>query len=146
VIILALDLATVTGFARSDGISGTFDLSIRKDESGSFRLIRLRSKLKTLCDPTPNLLVFESAIAAAKHTNGIGFSFELQGVVKLFCEDHDIEYRGYAPSEVKVHATGKGNANKDAVLAAARERWPQVKDHNEADALFLLSLAQRDYE
>jgi Holliday junction resolvasome RuvABC endonuclease subunit len=66
----------------------------------------------------------------------------------VWCYDNSIEYRGYSPSEIKKHATGKGNANKDAILKAARQRWPDVEivDDNEADALWLLDLAQKELE
>ena len=39
---------------------------------------------------------------------------------------------------IKKHATGRGNARKDAMLAAARARGHSPADDNEADALALL--------
>jgi hypothetical protein len=39
---------------------------------------------------------------------------------------------------IKRHATGKGNADKDAMIAAARARGFSPADDNEADAIALL--------
>lgn len=50
-----------------------------------------------------------------------------------------------APATVKKYATGKGNASKDAVLAAVIKRYPQVDitGNDEADALVLAAIAAR---
>src|SRR6188768_1514729 len=112
--ILAIDAATKCGFAHSSGPSGMFDLSIRKDESSGMRLIRLRGKLTEILNSCGvDMLVFESAIAyghTSKHAAGVGVAYEFQSVLKVWAEDHGVQYRGYTPAEVKKHATSKGNA------------------------------------
>lgn len=146
--ILALDLATKTGWAHSSGHSGTWDLSIRRDESGGMRLLRLTAKLVELLGwPGIDVVVFEAARHAAPGMQGaLIVQAEMQGQVKAWCEAQKIQYRGYSPSEVKKHATGKGNAGKPAVVNAAKIKWPNVniEDDNHADALWLLDLAERD--
>ena len=150
--ILALDPATKTGFAHSCGISGTWDLSIRRDESKGMRLIRLRGKLNELLKGTKiDLIVFESARNAGPGMQGaLIVQSEIQSVIKVWCEDNEIEYRGYSPKEIKKHASGNGNASKAKMLEAAKghwhEDWLEGKDDNEIDALWLLDLAERDYE
>jgi Holliday junction resolvasome RuvABC endonuclease subunit len=148
--ILAIDPATKCGWAHSVGASGVWDLSIRRDESGGMRLLRLRAKLNKASEAElPDVVVFEAARHAAPKMQGaLTVQAELQSVIKVWCYDNSIEYRGYSPSEIKKHATGKGNANKDAILKAARQRWPDVEivDDNEADALWLLDLAQKELE
>lgn len=151
--VLALDPATRCGWASSTGASGTWDLSIRRDESAGMRLIRLQGKLNELYAAAPvELLVYEAARHAAPKMQGaLVIQATLQGVFILWAEQHSVQYRGYSPSEIKKFATGKGNANKDAMLTAARERWPNVALNyagadNEADALWILALAQRDYD
>lgn len=144
--ILAIDPATKCGWAHSTGASGTWDLSIRRDESAGMRLIRFRSKLQTMLSCGIELVVYEAARHAAPKMQGaLVVQATLQGILTLWCEDNSIEYRGYSPTEIKKHATGKGNANKDAMIAAARERWAGVTDDNQADALWLLDLATREY-
>jgi Holliday junction resolvasome RuvABC endonuclease subunit len=51
------------------------------------------------------------------------------------------------PSSIKQYATGKGNAGKDLVLAAAVRRFPHVdvNDNNAADALWAAALVRRQY-
>lgn len=141
--ILAIDPATKTGWAHSCGTSGTWDLSIRRDESAGMRLIRFRSKVNEILRAVGvDLLVFEAARNAAPKMQGaLVVQAEIQGVLKAWCEDNAVAYRGYSPSEIKRRATGKGNANKAAMVAAARLRWPSVADDNQADALWLLDLA-----
>ena len=50
-----------------------------------------------------------------------------------------------SPSTRPVYATGKGNAGKDAVLAAVVRRYPNVPvaNNNEADALILAAMGAR---
>jgi Holliday junction resolvasome RuvABC endonuclease subunit len=144
--ILALDPATHCGFAHSCGISGTWDLSTRRDESKGMKLIRLRGKLTELLKDCPfELCVFEAARFSGPMTAGaLVVQSEIQGVIKLWAEDNHIEYRGFSPSEVKKQATGKGNANKDKMISAARKKWPkvQIESHDQADALWVLDLAK----
>lgn len=143
---LAIDPATKCGWA-TEYASGTWDLSIRRDESGGMRLVRLRGKLSEIHAATPvTLLVFEAARHAAPKMQGaLVVQSELQAVIKLWCQDNAVEFRGYSPSEIKKHATGKGNAGKDLVMAAAMKRWKFVLDDNQADALWLLDLAEKEY-
>ena len=143
---LAIDPATKCGWAHSCGESGVWDLSIRRDESSGMRLIRLRGKLDEIHRLTPvKVLVFEAARHAAPKMQGaLVVQAEIQGVIKSWCEDNSIEYRGYSPSEIKKHATGKGNANKAAMKKAAIEKFGRVEDDNEADALWLLDLAKKE--
>lgn len=146
--ILALDPATRCGFAHSCGMSGTFDLSVRRDESAGMRLIRLRGKLQEIAkDCGVDLCVFEAA-RNTKNQSALIVQSEYQSVIKVWCEDNGIQYRGYSPTEIKKHATGKGNAGKPVVMAAAASKWPgrAFRDDNEADAVWLLDLAQRDYK
>lgn len=143
--ILALDPATHCGWAHNCGASGTWDLSIRRDESKGMRLIRLRGKLSEVKRAAGvDLVVYEAARHAGKKMQGaLVVQAELQGVICLWCEDNGVEYRGYSPAEIKRHATGKGNANKDAMVQAAKLRWPEkcIGSDNTADALWILDYA-----
>ena len=47
---------------------------------------------------------------------------------------------------IKKHATGKGNASKDEMVASARARGHTPVDDNEADALALLSWAVHHHD
>lgn len=145
--ILALDPATKCGWAHSAGPSGTFDLSIRRDESAGMRLIRLEGKLNDVKSGSGiDLVVYEAARNCAPKMQGaLVVQAMLQGVLVAWCEKNGIQYRGYSPSEIKKHATGKGNAGKDQMIAAAKQKFNLTGDDNEADALWLLDLAKREY-
>ena len=58
-----------------------------------------------------------------------------------WCEHHQIPYQGVPVGTIKKHATGKGNAGKQDVIAAVRTRGHAPVDDNEADALALLHWA-----
>ena len=145
--ILALDPATKVGWAHTDGPSGVWDCSIRRDESGGMRLIRLRAKIQEVFDANPfTLLAYEAARNAAPGMQGaLVTQATLQSVIVLWCEDNNVDYRGYSPSEIKKHATGKGNANKQAMIDGAHEKWKiPIEDDNHADALWILDLIHKE--
>jgi Holliday junction resolvasome RuvABC endonuclease subunit len=58
-----------------------------------------------------------------------------------WCESNGVPYQGIPVGTIKKHATGKGNAGKDQIIAAMREKGHAPRDDNEADALALLHLA-----
>ena len=147
--ILALDPATKCGWACPEA-SGVWDLSVRRDESSGMRLLRLRSKLNAILSAYPkiDLVVFEAARHAAPKMQGaLTVHAELISVIKVWCLDSGLEYRGFSPSEIKKFATGKGIAKKPAMIAAAKAAFPSVTilDDNHADALMLYRLAESLY-
>ena len=148
--ILALDPATKCGWALGDGTlesSGTWDLSTRSDESAGMKLLRLESKLVTIATAGKiDLVVFETP---AHHTYPLALISHAKfiAVIERFCSRHEINYRGYPPTEIKKATTGKGNAKKEVVAAAVRAKFPELKltDDNEADAIALYELARQEY-
>jgi Holliday junction resolvasome RuvABC endonuclease subunit len=151
--LLAIDPATMCGWALGrDGQihgSGTWNLTIRRDESAGMRLVRFRSKLDEMQSSGGGIdvLIFEAARNAGPKMQGaLVVQSEIQGVLKLWCETTGVDYRGYSPSEIKKHATGKGNAGKPLMLQSAHDKWPEIRviDDNEADALWLLDLAMKE--
>ena len=144
--ILAIDTATHCGWAVSLTVYGVWDLTPKRDESAGMRLIRLRSKIHEVLDAEHiNLVVFERP--GGQHKGAIIVQSELQGQIKVVCEDRAIEYRAYSSHEIKKFATGKGNCGKPAMIAAAREKYSYPGNNdNEADSLHLLMLAKHDYQ
>jgi Holliday junction resolvasome RuvABC endonuclease subunit len=88
-------------------------------------------------EPQIDRIVFEEVRrhcgVDAAHAYG-GFMSHLQST----CERLEIPYEGVPVGTIKRHATGKGNAGKELVIAAMRARGHVPKDDNEADALALL--------
>ncbi len=62
----------------------------------------------------------------------------LLATLTSWAETAGVAYQGVPVGTIKRHATGKGNANKDAMMAAARARGFSPADDNEADAIAIL--------
>ena len=141
--ILALDVATNCGWA-TENASGCWNLGIKRDESSGMRLLRFREKLKEVIKlENINVVAFERS--AGRHQNAVITQSELHGVLKIFCEDSGMVYRAYSAAEIKKFATGKGNAGKPAMIAAAKEKLGYTgSNDNEADALWIYNLAKSD--
>lgn len=145
--VLALDIATVTGWAHSCGTSGVWDFRLARDDSRGMRIIRLISRVQEVVSgPGVDLIAFESVTAGRgknANFNSVIIASEMVGALKSFCEARGIEYAGYNISEIKSHAIkGKGKRDKDAMISAARKKWPdtEIVDDNHADALWILDL------
>ncbi|AUM00799.1 hypothetical protein B4966_11945 [Rhodocyclaceae bacterium] len=149
--ILALDLGTTTGWAlRSrDGhiTSGSESFRPQRFEGGGMRFLRFKRWLTELKGHADSIgaLYFEEVrrhvSTDAAHAYG-GFLATLTA----WCEHHGIPYQGVPVGTIKRHATGRGNANKLAVLAAMRSLGHQPADDNEADALALLHWAMHHHD
>ena len=145
--ILALDLGTTTGWALrgSDGhiSSGSESFRPQRFEGGGMRYLRFKRWLTDIkqCNASIDQVVFEEvrrhAGVDAAHAYG-GF----MGQLTAWCEHHQIPYQGVPVGTIKKHATGKGNASKDEMVAAVRARGHSPADDNEADAIALLYLAR----
>lgn len=144
--ILALDLGTQTGWAlmgRDASItSGTESFKPQRFEGGGMRYLRFKRWLTELkqCADGIDLVVLEEvrrhAGVDAAHAYG-GFLATLTA----WCEHHQIPYQGVPVGTIKKHATGKGNAGKAEMIAAAKVRGFNPIDDNESDALALLDWA-----
>ena len=134
--ILALDIATKTGWCTKDA-HGTWNLKALRDESAGMRLIRFKGKLREIIPSNGiTFIAFEMSVGA--HQAATNVQSELIGVMKLICLEEGIEFSSYPPSSIKKFATGKGNANKDAMVNAAQELLGMVgDDDNEADAMWI---------
>jgi len=146
--ILSIDPATKCGWAHTCGASGVWDLSIRKDESSGMRLIRFEGKLLEIEGSVGfDLIVFEApTVAQGRRANldGMKLQTKLQAIIERLVESTDgLECAGYNLQSIKSHALPKGGKrDKEAMLAAARKRWPdtEIIDDNQADALWLLDM------
>ncbi|MBT2746191.1 MULTISPECIES: hypothetical protein [unclassified Lysobacter] len=142
---LALDLGTTMGWALTRGgqiSSGTQAFKPSRFEGGGMRFLRFGRWL----DETLAFVGHVEAIyfeevrrhlgVDAAHAYG-GFLAQLTA----WCERHAIPYQGVPVGTIKKFATGKGNAKKDAMIAAMEQRGHAPGDDNEADALALLHWA-----
>ena len=144
--ILALDLGTTTGWAlmTRDGsiTSGTESFKPHRFEGGGMRFLRFKRWLTEIKQTSDGIdaVYFEEVRrhlgVDAAHAYG-GFMAHLTA----WCEHHQIPYQGVPVGTIKKHATGKGNASKGEMIAAAKVRGHFPADDNETDALALLYYA-----
>jgi len=144
--ILSLDLGTRTGWAllgRDGSItSGSESFKPQRFEGGGMRYLRFKRWLTEVKQSADGLdaVYFEEvrrhAGVDAAHAYG-GFMAQLTA----WGEHHDIPYQGVPVCTIKKHATGKGNAGKQEMVAAMQALGFRPEDDNEADALALLMWA-----
>lgn len=154
--ILALDMATATGWALRDRdgtvTSGTQGFDLKRGESTGMRLLRFRRWLREMIWPgyrdrielvgAVDVVAYEQPILHAKRQRNTSVAHNLEGVLLPELEARSINYTNVTPAALKKHATGKGNSGKPAMIAAAEARWGiKPADDNEADALCVLAWA-----
>ncbi|HEY7762456.1 MAG TPA: crossover junction endodeoxyribonuclease RuvC [Actinomycetota bacterium] len=140
--VLGIDPGTACGWALvTDGrrvASGVWDLKPRRHEGGGMRFLRARSMLRQIVGSYP---VDAVAYEEVRRHMGVDAAHVYGGIVAVVAaelEERSIPYRGIPFATAKRCATGKGNADKAAMVAAfvARE-GVEPADDNEADALFI---------
>jgi Holliday junction resolvasome RuvABC endonuclease subunit len=144
-VILAIDQASHCGWALSKDLYGVWDLTTKKDEDMGMKLIRFRNKLKEVCTSEGvEMIVYERV--AGMHTASIIHAAKMVAIIETFCTENSINYTAFSAQEVKKFATGKGNANKDAMVKAAQEKYGYPgTDDNIADALHIWHLATKNF-
>lgn len=151
--ILALDLSTKTGWALLDRggtlTSGVQTFDLKRGESKGMRFLRFRKWFKelaalgeigkTFSETEAGIVAFEEP-----HFRGgaatellVGFSTNVLAEAALI----GVEHVGVHSGTLKKFATGKGNADKEAVIKKVKSIYPtiDIEDDNHADALMLLS-------
>ena len=142
--ILALDLGTDYGFAiyKDDGkfISGTKKLRTYKEKFGArfheFRKWLLDIISKHSIDSVYFERVYGHKGVEAGHCYG-GFMYTLASV----SYQQNIPCISFSVQAIKKFMTGKGNATKDEMIAAAREKGFNPETDDEADAISVMLLA-----
>ena len=150
--LLALDLGSRTGWAIDHGgpvAAGYEDFLAGRHEGGGMRFLRFRRFLDSIL--TDGTVVGYEEVAAHKGTQAAHVYGALHGHLTALCEERGVAYKGFPVATVKRKALGKGGGkgtDKDAMLAAARVRWPEleVEDDNVADALFVLECLRAEVE
>ena len=143
--ILALDVATKTGF-KTETASGVWDFNKQKrGDSYGMRLIRFKSSVREILDLEKiDIVVYERPAGMFK--SSIMVASEMVSVVIVMCEEMGLDYTAYSASEIKKFWTGKGNANKQAMIDETQKRYPElvIETDDQADAIALYHLAKKD--
>ena len=144
---LALDLGTTTGWAcRAPGgviTSGTASFKPGRYEGGGMRYLRFTRWLGDMQDLCGGFgAVYFEEVRRHNSTDAAHVYGGLMSHLASWCELHEVPYQGVPVGTIKSHATGRGNANKDDMVAAMVKRGHAPTDDNEADALALLYWSQ----
>jgi Holliday junction resolvasome RuvABC endonuclease subunit len=130
--VLGLDLSlTATGYAYNEEVVGV----IRSKAKGERRLAEIRDAVEELAFEADVVVLEGYSYASANQAHQIG---ELGGVIRLTLWQRRKPFVEVPPAVLKKFATGKGNADKDAMLAAAIRRFGFEGDNNNAADAWLL--------
>ena len=141
--ILALDLGTMTGWALQAAgdriVSGTVSFRPSRYDGGGIRYLRFRAWLDSVAEDAAGIgVVHYEEVRRHLSTDAAHVHGGLLATLTAWCEQRGIAYQGVPVGTIKRHATGKGNADKAAIIAAIRARGFSPADDNEADALAIL--------
>lgn len=145
---LCLDLATQTGWALAHKapagetvVSGTKSFKHGKNDGGGMRFLLFTRWLEKIQGETPFDCIYFEAVRAHKGVDAAHVYGGLYGVLTAWCELKQIPYQGIGVGEIKKHFTGKGNADKAAMIHAAEMHGYHPADDNEADAIAIAHYA-----
>lgn len=151
--ILCFDLGTSTGWAVRDNAgvlySGHFNVSIdRKRHHPGQKWANWRAEASRLIERfNPSVIVFEDVKA---HGKGGTLAAHAYGGYRAFLEwmaaTRNIRIVAIGVTVIKKHWTGKGNANKEAMIAEARIKGFKPETDDEADAMAIRSWAINNLE
>jgi Holliday junction resolvasome RuvABC endonuclease subunit len=140
--ILAIDLGSTTGWATSAHkliTSGTVSFRPSRYDGGGVRYLRFRHWLDQLIEPDDRIdAVYFEEVRRHIGTDAAHIYGGFLACLTAWCEERDIAYQGVPVGTIKRFITGKGNADKDAVIEAVRKRCYTPEDDNEADAIAIL--------
>jgi len=140
---LALDLGTSTGWAirGHDGLitSGTVSLRPGRFDGGGMRYLRFTNWLTEIDRLSgPVAAIWFEAVRRHAGTDASHIYGGLMATLTAWAELRGVPYEGVPVGTIKRHASGKGNADKAAMVAAVRARGFSPADDNEADAIAIL--------
>lgn len=141
--IAAFDLGTHYGYALRDSAgcieAGSCDLSnLGRISNDGFRYLQFENHLVRLFDSHKIDIVFFEEVRSHSGVTAAHVYGGFKGTLTKVCESFNAGYCSIPVGTIKKVATGRGDANKDSMLDAAREYLPHLNDHNAADAFWVL--------
>lgn len=143
--IIGLDLSTsCSGVAALDALTDSLIVCLEVKPKASWKT---ESRCNYMASEIVNFIadddtVWAEAIGTRFIQTAMGMGRVHQAVhdafVARYRDNSKPFYKTVSPSELKKFATGKGNADKAKMIAAAKERWPgREYTDNEADAAWV---------
>ncbi len=150
--ILAIDIGTTTGWARTDrngAISGGSEsFAAKRLEAAGQRWLKFRAFLgeQRVAAGEIHAIYYEEVMMHGTRQQPNTIAAHVYGgflaCLEMWCVANNVPLRRVGVSQVKKHWTGRGNANKGDMVAAAKAKGFHPVDDNHADALAILSLAR----
>jgi Holliday junction resolvasome RuvABC endonuclease subunit len=143
-VVLGLDPGSAFGWAKV-GFPGSallqggvWTLQHGRLEGGGMMFVRLETWLLEVMAQLPTLVAIED-VKRHEGTMAAQLYGGITATVTRICEEVGVTYTGVPVGTWKKLATGKGNASKDAVRAAAGKWWPTAPmwEQDEIDAAFI---------
>lgn len=146
--ILAIDLGTTTGWALGarDGTvrGGKASFAARTGEGPGQRWLKFRQFLSDTGKGAEIHVVYYERVLHHTAVQAAHVYGAFEAMLQIWCEINRIRMVQVSPGTIKKHWTGKGNADKAAMVDEARRRGYAPLDDNHADALALLSYARAE--
>lgn len=149
--LLALDLGTQLGWSTRDANGrirhGSVSFHAKKNDGPGQRWLRFTAHLSSLKREVGEFHVcyYEEVMAHGTRDNPNVLAAHVYGgflaQVQIFCDVNRIRLEPVSVGTVKKSWTGKGNSNKEAMVAEGWRRGFRPADDNAADALAILHLA-----
>lgn len=141
--ILAIDPGTKCGWALYDNgfiASGVWNLKESRFQGGGMRYVIMHNNLREVGRVDR---IYYEEVRRHMSTDAAHIYGGMIAALGMFCEADKIPYEGVPVGTIKKHASGKGNSNKEQMIRAAQQLFPEqrIEDDNQADALCILSYA-----
>lgn len=130
--ILALDIALKTGWAKSDGSFGTKGFSHPGDNAVLGRLFK-DWLADFILEGVTSLVIERPFFRGQCSAHLAGLAWEAHRVAEI----HNIPRFEYAPTTIKKFITGSGRAGKAEVMKAIMAKGYRIMTDHEADAIAL---------
>jgi Holliday junction resolvasome RuvABC endonuclease subunit len=127
-----LDLGTTLGVSRVF-VDGELDAqTFRFERDIGSRTVDVHNVIKRHANPDCIGVCIEEPFSG--QFSSVKALFPMLGAAVLACELEGLPWTTAHLAKVKIHATGKGNAKKPEMQAAAKARWGVDLKEDEADA------------
>ena len=120
--------------------SGTVSFRPSRYDGGGMRYLRFGAWLDCIGRgyTLPSAVVHFEEVRRHAGTDAAHLYGGFLATLTSWCEQRSIAYQGVPVGTIKRFITGKGNADKQAVIEAVRARGFRPADDNEADAIAIL--------
>ena len=120
-------------------VSGTVSFRPSRYDGGGMRYLRFRGWLASVAADVAGIeAIYFEEVRRHIGTDAAHLYGGFLATLTAWCEQNGIAYEGVPVGTIKRHITGKGSADKAAVIEAVRARGYSPADDNEADAIPIL--------